>query len=336
MGKVKCSECGEIFSDNKASCPNCYSKEFEPYIDLGTPPPLRKEPLRCSNCGNVVEANARFCRSCGASLSTVPIAAAVSYSKPAASSDSSALPIIIAIIIILVILLVAISGLTSNTLNGIIVSSILFYILLYLIPCTICGFVGRHIVRQKGYDDAENHGFAWGFFLAVIGLIVCATKPDKNAIMYAAPQYAQPTYAAPSQPARATAVAASNIWRCKCGMVNKDYETSCRSCGGPKKITISRQKAPIAEWRCSCGAMNRADESACHRCGKTYNELQNEEKAEKEAKNDLVITTPSRQPETPSASASISDQLTEYKQLLDQGLITEEDYNKKKNQLLGL
>lgn len=50
----------------------------------------------------------------------------------------------------------------------------------YLITFGIIGFVCEHIVKEKGYSEDENNGFVWGFFLGIIGIIVCAVKPVKN------------------------------------------------------------------------------------------------------------------------------------------------------------
>jgi hypothetical protein len=54
------------------------------------------------------------------------------------------------------------------------------YIIFALIVGIVFGFVCRAIVRNKGYDAADNHGFAWGFWLGIIGLIVCASKSECN------------------------------------------------------------------------------------------------------------------------------------------------------------
>lgn len=48
----------------------------------------------------------------------------------------------------------------------------------WIIFGVIWGFACRAIVKGKGYPDAYNHGFAWGFWLGLIGLIVCACKSD--------------------------------------------------------------------------------------------------------------------------------------------------------------
>ena len=69
-------------------------------------------------------------------------------------------------------------------------------------------------------------------------------------------------------------------------------------------------------WRCSCGAMNRPDEAVCHRCGTA------KEKPKQNTSN--------------QSAEKVGDELKKYKEMLDQGLITQEDFDAKKKQLLGL
>ena len=47
-----------------------------------------------------------------------------------------------------------------------------------IIQGIIFGCIGRAIVSSKGYDSSENHGFAWGFWLSLLGIIVCACKTN--------------------------------------------------------------------------------------------------------------------------------------------------------------
>ena len=54
------------------------------------------------------------------------------------------------------------------------------YIIGILILCCIFGFITKHINESKGYTG----GFAWGFFLAVIGIIVVACKPDNRSLSH--------------------------------------------------------------------------------------------------------------------------------------------------------
>ena len=42
----------------------------------------------------------------------------------------------------------------------------------------IWGVICKSIVKSKGYPDDENSGFWWGFLLGLLGLIVCAVKPN--------------------------------------------------------------------------------------------------------------------------------------------------------------
>lgn len=46
-------------------------------------------------------------------------------------------------------------------------------IIVVIIISVICGFITKSINQNKGYDG----GFAWGFFLWIIGIIVVAVRP---------------------------------------------------------------------------------------------------------------------------------------------------------------
>lgn len=50
------------------------------------------------------------------------------------------------------------------------------YIIGGLIGCIIFGFVTQYINNSKGYEG----GFAWGFWLNIIGVIVVACKPENH------------------------------------------------------------------------------------------------------------------------------------------------------------
>lgn len=50
------------------------------------------------------------------------------------------------------------------------------YIFGGLITCIILGLITKYISKSKGYKG----GFAWGFFLNIIGIIVVACKPDNR------------------------------------------------------------------------------------------------------------------------------------------------------------
>lgn len=59
-----------------------------------------------------------------------------------------------------------------------IMQSNVFKIVAFIIIRIIIGAICKAIVSVKRYPDSENHGFAWGGWLGIIGLIVCACKSD--------------------------------------------------------------------------------------------------------------------------------------------------------------
>lgn len=57
---------------------------------------------------------------------------------------------------------------------------IIIKIVVALVIMLICGGIAKAIIDSKGYPEDENHGFAWGFWLTIIGIIICSLKPDYN------------------------------------------------------------------------------------------------------------------------------------------------------------
>lgn len=158
------------------------------------------------------------------------------------------------------------------------------YIVAGLVNGVIWGFVSKHINESKGYDG----GFAWGFWLGVIGVIVVAVKPE-NTRRYSY-GHSSGYDSALSSMARETEenrLLRDGGWKCNaCRNVNPGYVTTC-TCG----LSLADHKKRIAD---------RA-------AGKN-----------------------------PDAAASAADAIAKYKKLLDDGIITEADFNAKKKQLLGL
>lgn len=52
----------------------------------------------------------------------------------------------------------------------------LFVLIFYLVGGMIFGCAARAIANSKGYDG----GFAWGFWLWIIGLLVVGFRPDQS------------------------------------------------------------------------------------------------------------------------------------------------------------
>ena len=104
---------------------------------------------------------------------------------------------------------------------SIVFGTIALFVLSFVSMGVIFGLICRVILRNKGYPPARNHGFLWGFFLGVIGFIVCMMKPpfyNGQNNMYGC---GQPFGMQPG----------SNGWYCSCGGLNPPDSRVCRFCG---------------------------------------------------------------------------------------------------------
>lgn len=80
-------------------------------------------------------------------------------------------------------------------------------------------------------------------------------------------------------------------------------------------------------WTCVCGARNKDYEGTCHRCGKSKHEKKEARAAIQTAVDQRKITT---------SVDDTAQQIKDYKKLLDEGLITEEEFTAKKRSILGI
>lgn len=177
---------------------------------------------------------------------------------------------------------------------------ILLYIIIILVAYSIMGLISRNINESKGYDG----GFAWGFLLGIIGIIVVAVR-NPNIISYN--QYDDLHYSANDNSKLSMLENQSDDertlknggWKCsKCRRVNASYVTTC-----------------------DCG-MNIRDNNAENQIKSISSENIRNNKIEKNIKI--------------NSSDSVMNELKKYKEMLDNGLISEEDYDKKKKSLLGI
>lgn len=127
-------------------------------------------------------------------------------------------------------------------------------IIIYLVQAVIMGFVALHISESKGYEG----GFAWGFWLGIVGVLVVGFRPTLQAQTYSE------HYGSLSN---ASANADSSMWDCICGATNSgalDYCTSCRR---------SRSEAERGKIRCPhCGAVNSELSETCFACNRPLRE----------------------------------------------------------------
>lgn len=81
-------------------------------------------------------------------------------------------------------------------------------------------------------------------------------------------------------------------------------------------------------WKCDCGKVNFDYVSTCH-CGRNKREvLAKRYEAEEQAKHSIEIK--------PIEDKTAAQQIKEFKELYDEGIISSEEFEAKKKQLLGL
>lgn len=168
----------------------------------------------------------------------------------------------------------------------------------------IWGCITNSIMKNKGYTGG---GWFWlGAFLGFIGLIIALTKPDVS--HYSSRPYTENK-------------ALQNFKEYE---ARSAYNSSDGANGTDKPGTVRN-----GVWRCRCGNYTSIKSGVCSMCGTSLSELRNDQ---------LTIASASNY-QIPHHTASNSDdsieKIKKYKELLDIGAITEEEYNIKKKELLG-
>lgn len=237
----------------------------------------------------------------------------------------------------------------------------------YLLGCIVAGAVCVAIMNGKGHTNNTGWFFC-GFFLGIIGIIIAACQTNLNYInaqqrtnysgnsnQYSDGYSSRGTVVCKSCGATnssstfhcqscgaklSPAVSAQSTdkegsWKCLCGAKNFAYEKTCHRCGASKQDVLNSGKSPNSidnYWTCGCGTMNFITRNFCRKCGQPNPKPLTDPTTKSEEK-----PLP-KQPniEQNSSSASLADQLKEFKSLLDQGLITEADFEAKKKQILGI
>lgn len=176
------------------------------------------------------------------------------------------------------------------------------YALGSLAVCVILGFVTKHINESKGYSG----GFAWGFWLNLIGVIVVACKPDNRS-------YTQREY----QPMYPQAQVQEKTWRCSnCGHENSDKLNYCLKCRSDRFVVQSKKiTCPY------CGASNNEKNTVCFACHKSLTE-----------KNDPKAGVSTQTTSSDKEPVALIKQLAD---LHSQGILTDEEFETKKTELLA-
>ena len=97
---------------------------------------------------------------------------------------------------------------------------------------------------------------------------------------------------------------------------NHAYQSSNPTWMQPSSNTRDEDVLKQGGWKCTCGRVNPSYTGTCA-CGKHKGEKQNNSATTAEVKDKF-------------------EDIKKYKELLDSGIITEEEFNKKKTELLGL
>ena len=184
----------------------------------------------------------------------------------------------------------------SDDLKHILLLQVLVPAISALVYGIIFGCVVKSMYEKKGYDG--NRGFWLGFFLGVIGVIIAASKPDVSQ------RYNH--------------------------QATDDYVRKLQGLNSSKPLgqrTI--QTLSTGEWICPrCNKINASYVGTCA-CGGTRREYEAQKKA-KETPKPAITESSEPKPVDPV------QKIKEYKELLDMGAITQEEYDKKKAELLNM
>ncbi len=228
---------------------------------------------------------------------------------------------------------------------------IFVFIFIIIFWACIWGFATQSVIQNRGYDE---NWFWWGFFFGFIALIVAASKPQaqhtmasdqpmypkaappaNSQLMYpkAAADGYQPMYPKAAKTAEMDSdayILAHGGWKCVCGKVNPEIVTSCK-CGRSKSAAKEEQAA--AQKRIALRANLPV----------TAAEPVNDEAKNAETKKNVALEEKApEKTEDPSVTADLQAELEhirvlkEYKALLDDGVLTQEEFDAKKKQLLNL
>ena len=173
-------------------------------------------------------------------------------------------------------------------------------LIIAIIHGLIFGFVTKSVIEDKGYDD---NWFWWGFFFGLIALIVACAKPRNIDYSYFYSRSSQLTYTG--------------------------YQPSLSSNLGDAAAKVhNEQLLANGGWKCSCGEVQASYVSSCS-CGKSKSEVK-------------AVEFKKKQEEEEKKQAEIMDEhgkvsaIREYKELMDAGIISQEEFEANKKQLLGL
>lgn len=183
------------------------------------------------------------------------------------------------------------------------------YLIGLIIYGIIFGCITKYVAESKGYEG----GFWWGFWLGIIGLLVVGFRPDIRQQQSSHTSSELPAWASSSHSSSANA----SGWTCICGAKNPSSLGYCLACRRDKSEgNIPKKICP------HCGAGNKATNTLCFACDKPLDGSQ---------------PTHRRPPVTVNNEASTDyiDILEKLGKLREQGILTEEEFQQKKSEILA-
>lgn len=178
----------------------------------------------------------------------------------------------------------------------------------------IWGFATKAVIRNKGYRE---NWFWWGFLGGWIVFVVALTRPVK--VERPEPES---TLSRAAKEVDQEKILRDGGWKCHCcGAINAKLSSTCK-CGATKIISSDVQTSDVM-WKCNgCGKENEKYIFVCS-CGV------------KKSENDTI--EPRYEVDSDTIEFDRSDNIEaikKYKELLDIGAITQEEFDIKKKELL--
>ncbi len=186
----------------------------------------------------------------------------------------------------------------------------------YIIRGIIWGVVVDVVLDSKGIGESW---FWWGFFFGVFALLVACVQPKVT------------TYVPLSASSKSDVPGESSFLR---------YSNSAQPKGTPVKVApvvVEPVKIPEGGWLCACGRANAHYVSTCA-CGVSRYEAENGiSHSGTEEKLDVRKTDPTEKQDIQNMDDMDKiSAIKGYKELLDSGIITQDEFDAKKKQLLGI
>ncbi|MBQ9887550.1 MAG: SHOCT domain-containing protein [Lachnospiraceae bacterium] len=176
-----------------------------------------------------------------------------------------------------------------------------FYIVIAIVVRCFWGIVTDKVVKNKNYTE---NWFIWGFLFGLIAFVVALTKTEKTVLPMS--YYDKSPYTSSRD-----MIANGSGWYCKkCKKTNPSYVGTC-SCGNTK-------------------AANNAKSTVS-----TDNSGSSAQKTEDTKKNVEEVTKNTETADEIKTEEKNVRILKQYKDLLDAGVITQQEFDNKKKQIFG-